>query len=119
MDIIICIVNSTRPCLIQKLWIPDLHIFITTSIFISGITSVIALADDKRSLKRQIHSQNVLNLIRAFSNIDRQSLLPYKEKKQIENNFISFNIYFDKSFLNFNDFIKKTWQNILPSNLYY
>ena len=70
----------------------------------------------KNLIQRKYNSKKILNLIRGFSEIDRESLIPYKEKKKFKENFISFNFYFDKNFLNFNNYIKNTWYNILPSN---
>ena len=70
----------------------------------------------KNLILRNFESRKILNLIRAFSQIDRDLLIPYKEKKKFSSNFISFNFYFEKSFLDFNKFVKETWLNILPSN---
>ena len=67
-------------------------------------------------LKRQYPHNLVLNLIRYFSNVDRNSLIPYVEKPNNISNSLLFITSFDRFLPNHSNFLNDIWNSCLENN---
>jgi hypothetical protein len=72
----------------------------------------------KHLLKRNFDYKNINTIIKYVSNIDRDTLIPYKDKEVNHSlkDLVSCNIIFDKT-INFKTLFINTWNNILTNNI--
>ena len=69
-------------------------------------------------LERGYNSKKILSTIRSFSNIKRDTLIPYKEKSNFINNSVIYITYFDKIIPNQNTFLHNIWGSKVENNIF-